>query len=274
MKKFLTWFDIRRKIKEKTRNGHSLPEGIVRINCYSDAIEIGIKEENKRDFAEQTLKEWFGDWYEVDKSVLKLDIGNSDLPVEINVEEPFYEQNERDFRPFWQEITYASNLSDDELEQIEEPLINLPEPYKNDQKIPQIISFYSFKGGVGRTLHLVAYVLALVEEANKINQPLKILVIDSDLEAPGITYWQRLEQNASISFLDFLEIYHYSPVSEDESLNFLAQEIQKNVKQEGSSKIYTLPVCLKDKGYKNGSKIGEFSGASQDKLKEHVAQYK
>ncbi|MEC4804873.1 MAG: ParA family protein [Jaaginema sp. PMC 1080.18] len=236
--KLLTWLDVRRHIRKQTSFGHTMPSGIIRIGCYSDALEVYISNQESEPTAENHIKQWFGSWYQEDAKVIKLDVGNADLPVEFLVEE-FSNETSNCVKPFWAEIAYADENDN------ESPLLKLPKPYsKND---PQLVAFYSFKGGVGRTLHLVTHVLALIEKAKESNKSINILVIDADLEAPGITYWQRLENNrATISFLDFLEVYNSASVNIEESLAFLAKETKKSLQQEGKSKIYTIPACLED----------------------------
>ncbi|MDF5716257.1 MAG: ParA family protein [Rhizonema sp. NSF051] len=73
------------------------------------------------------------------------------------------------------------------------------------------------------------------------------MLIDADLEAPGLTYWERLEsQNPAVSFIDFLEVYHYSPLLIDKSLELFAKEIKKSPKYDGKSTYYFLPACLEE----------------------------
>jgi hypothetical protein len=56
---------------------------------------------------------------------------------------------------------------------------------KNQNQAGQIVAFYSFKGGVGRTMALanLAFLTAL--------NGLRVLVMDWDLEAPGLAYYFR-----------------------------------------------------------------------------------
>lgn len=49
-------------------------------------------------------------------------------------------------------------------------------------KSPPIVTFHSFKGGVGRTTLVAAYALLLASRA----RPLRVAVVDLDLEAPGL----------------------------------------------------------------------------------------
>jgi MinD-like ATPase involved in chromosome partitioning or flagellar assembly len=240
--KLFTWLDVRRVTSRYTNYGSKFPEGVVRIRCFSDALEIGLDNEQQSiENAQQALKEWFGDWYQEDQSLIQLDLGDATLPVELITGE---ENDTTDVyvRPFWEEIVYINSNS--ELEDASVKLIKLPEAY-NDK--PNLIAFYSFKGGVGRTLNLAAHLFALLDRAKELDKPINILVIDADLEAPGLTYWNRVEkQQPAVSFIDFLESYHYSPIDIEQTLSIFAKEIKKSPKQYGKSTVYFLPACIDD----------------------------
>ncbi|GDZ94416.1 hypothetical protein PA905_23710 [Planktothrix agardhii CCAP 1459/11A] len=239
--RLLTWFDVQRVIRRETSYGSQLPDGVVRINCFSDALEIGISNPECQPQINTILKEWFGDWYQEEQFIIQLDIGDSTLPVEFSVEDNFYQKNIV-VRPFWEEIAYLE--SDPEVIAERSKSVHLPEKYETP---PGLIAFYSFKGGVGRTLHLAAHLFALLEKAKEIDKAITILVIDADLEAPGLTYWNRAQkQQPTLSFIDFLESYHYSPIDREQTLSFLAKEIKKSSKSEGKSTVYFLPACLND----------------------------
>ena len=236
--KLLTWLDIRRTIRTKTNYGTNLPDGIVKIYCYSDALEIYFR---NRENAVIALKEWFKDWYQEDESVIQFDLGNATFPVEFISEEETY-ITDIDVRPFWEEIAYLE--SESETETASKKIVKLPEPYPEK---PNLIAFYSFKGGVGRTLNLSAHLFALLDRAKELNKSITVLVIDADLEAPGLTYWNAFEkQQPSVSFIDFLEVYHYSPIERKEALSLFAREVKKSAKHEGELTIYFLPACLND----------------------------
>lgn len=239
--RFLTWLDVRRLIRKKTAYGNRLPDCISGINCFSDALEILIVNLDDQKAAESLLEEWFSDWYQKERSVIQLDLGNAVLPVEFLVES----LNSRDpisVRPFWEEIAYIENISEEGTSSSRN--LHLPQPYSIS---PYLVAFYSFKGGVGRTIHLAAHLFALLERSKELEKPIKVLVIDADLEAPGLTYWDRVErQQPTVSFIDFLEAYHYSSLPTNQMLSLFAKEIEKSPKHEGRSTFYFLPACLND----------------------------
>lgn len=57
----------------------------------------------------------------------------------------------------------------------------IPEPSGDFENGVRVVAFHSFKGGVGRTLHAVALAEALSKRT-------RVLLVDGDLEAPGITW--------------------------------------------------------------------------------------
>ncbi|MER6840485.1 KGGVGR-motif variant AAA ATPase [Streptomyces platensis] len=57
----------------------------------------------------------------------------------------------------------------------------------------QLVAFHSFKGGVGRTVHAVAMADAVARRGGN------VLLVDADLEAPGIT-WMHSAQGGQLDF--------------------------------------------------------------------------
>lgn len=68
-----------------------------------------------------------------------------------------------------------------------------------------IFAFHSFKGGVGRTTAALAFALELTKQSAP--SPRRILLIDADMEAPGITFLleSRLP-SLPVSFADFIAL--------------------------------------------------------------------
>ncbi len=67
-------------------------------------------------------------------------------------------------------------------------------------RIPQTVSFYSFKGGVGRTTALthVAWILA--------NRGHKVVAVDLDLEAPGLSTAFKLQPQPKYGIVDYFTV--------------------------------------------------------------------
>ena len=251
--KILTWLDVKRLIQIKTQGGTHLPQGILAFDYFAHVLEVYTE---TPEVAKTVLKHWFKGWFDPTTDTIALDLGDHRLDVEYVEDPPL--KTTRAIRPFWSEAAYLADppLTDDfnndfNVENAEHgnsasASLQYPEQSFSDRGMPELIAFYSFKGGVGRTTHLAAYLFALLEQHRDKN--LKILVIDSDLEAPGLTYWYQSEQTPpTLSFLQCLEAFHYSPMSFDETVMQLAQEIQKTeTHYGGKSKFYFVPSFLNE----------------------------
>ncbi len=95
---------------------------------------------------------------------------------------------------------------------------------------------HSFKGGVGRTLHALALAKAIAEKKEK-----SVLLIDADLEAPGITWLLKNRMpNPDISFADAVTLLHGASDSEiqvENTLRLIADRVQHSC----LDNIYVLP---------------------------------
>lgn len=86
------------------------------------------------------------------------------------------------------------------------PSENIEPPAIMPLDFPPVVAFHSFKGGVGRTTHAIALAKALTAKKQK------VLLVDGDLEAPGISWlFERRLPNPPVSFADFLALVHGDP---------------------------------------------------------------
>jgi cellulose biosynthesis protein BcsQ len=98
-----------------------------------------------------------------------------------------------------------------------------PDPLPTD--LPPVVAFHSFKGGVGRTLHALALALSLIRRG----KDTKVLLVDGDLEAPGLTWlFQERFPQLPVSLLDLLALAHgdSDPKSED-SIALVASRVRE-----------------------------------------------
>jgi MinD-like ATPase involved in chromosome partitioning or flagellar assembly len=73
-----------------------------------------------------------------------------------------------------------------------------PEEFVYKNKKPAIVSFFSFKGGVGRTSSLVATALTLARSG------LQVAIVDLDLEAPGLASIFTSGDSSDSGVIDYL----------------------------------------------------------------------
>lgn len=68
---------------------------------------------------------------------------------------------------------------------------------KDKRKTP-VVTFYSYKGGMGRTTTMVAYAVSLAANA-KIEERKRVVIIDCDLEAPGYLNFFNLSKHNGLT---------------------------------------------------------------------------
>lgn len=108
---------------------------------------------------------------------------------------------------------------------------------ENVSKIPNripIITFYSYKGGVGRSTTLASYASHLAIKENK-----KVVILDCDFEAPGFTNFF-LEDPDNIYYKNGLvEFFMDSVEGQEESLSAYYWEASRKFSGQGS--VYVFP---------------------------------
>jgi len=223
----LTWLDVEREFKKATENFTSYPLGITQIRCFYDGVEI---ETTDQAYAENWVADVFGiNFYPQNKSIL-LAIGNSQYKVSFLTSTDATKKPTQ--YPLWRELAYVK--------------IGTEKRYpKSFTTNPKLVSFHSFKGGVGRTTALMTYVSAVLDA--RTSDPTKILLVDADLEAPGISLWLDPTNMPSVSFVKFLEAMHYPPESTSQALEYFASELRKtSINIDGSRKeLFILPSANK-----------------------------
>ena len=102
---------------------------------------------------------------------------------------------------------------------------DLPHPPPLAPELPPVVALHSFKGGVGRTLHALALAHALTRRGKET----RVLLVDADLEAPGLTWLlqERFPQPA-VSLVDLLALVHGDPdPSAQDSINLVADRVRE-----------------------------------------------
>ena len=106
-----------------------------------------------------------------------------------------------------------------------------------------VIAFHSYKGGVGRTLSLTALAKGI---AKRYGDQKKVLIIDSDLEAPGLTWMiNGSQENAAVSYLDVLSLMHFHDINAElaEKIAGLIRKSSLTIETEKlETEHYFLPV--------------------------------
>ncbi|QTX21555.1 KGGVGR-motif variant AAA ATPase [Comamonas aquatica] len=233
--RLLTWLDVERVLKQKTQLWSYLPEGVHSVDCYHDGMDIAYSGE------EAGVKDWlqtvFGKAFFHAPWQLHLRAGDGVYPIRLEQVEAAPRPHRLPLYPLWREVAYLDDAPDSTS-----AVFDLPHAFTDG---PRMVSFHSFKGGVGRTTALMTYVTARLHPADA-QGPVKVLVVDADLEAPGVTFWLDEKNRPQVSFVQFLEAMHYPPVSEEASLNFFAEQLKKtSLNVDGSQReLFVLPAAL------------------------------
>ena len=193
-----TWYDVELDLK---RNRELWPKSWNRVDVYNNEIVINVDAKNNTESEnESALKKIFANCYHDGYVQREFDKSRMDV---------IYEEGEEEDRmipvrtPLFRDI-YVRNENETKSAQ-------LPIP---------IIAFHSYKGGVGRTLSLIS----LAKEISGMYEDKKrLLIIDADVEAPGLTWMLDKEQeNAPISYLDLLSLMHFHDINDE-----LAENVAK-----------------------------------------------
>jgi len=248
--RLLTWLDVERLLKQRTALWSLLPQAIIGVDCFAGGMEVRHTKDSGKE-VDGWLTDVLGRAYLPDKSAIQLRIGQAIYPIE-HVQEPVSElPRQNQSYPLWRDVTYLPTAQDDagfaqpathgKLSSASASHHRVPLHFDGG---PDMVSFHSFKGGVGRTTALMTYVTACMRETNP--GPKKILVVDADLEAPGVSFWLDGSNRPTVSFVQLMEALHYPPADLNASLDYFADELRKTSLSLGGlqRELFVLPAAL------------------------------
>jgi MinD-like ATPase involved in chromosome partitioning or flagellar assembly len=193
-----SWLDVEQVLRDRQALAQ-WPAGLAGASAYHDGLFLRLSTSSARPRIEQELALWFGARYQQGQIFLEALPNQQRLfPVSFEVTGES-EPASPAFIPSFQRVT---SLSPSLPANIWPPPLPLG--------TPPLMAFYSFKGGVGRTTHL----MGLTRAASEKSKPIRLLLIDADLEAPGITSLLRAEKDFGLptfSLIDFLALAHTEP---------------------------------------------------------------
>jgi MinD-like ATPase involved in chromosome partitioning or flagellar assembly len=215
--KLFSWVDIRDVIATYFDQKENLDKlNFLNFRIYWDGLYIMHSKSISADAIEKMLEEIFSLRYEkLQNEYFIILEGSQKLPV--NIEEVGDEDIATvTFKPT---LHQPSFIGKKEIKSFES---------RNSFIKPIIYAFHSFKGGVGRTLHALAMSLNLSDKN-------KVLLIDADFEAPGISWLV----NAQVSFSDFLTLIHGNT-----DLSKTVDTVAENLKTESkeNNNLFILPA--------------------------------
>lgn len=187
---FFTWRDIEKVFEE---NRITWPSQWNNVRVYSDSVVVYHKQGEFTESEKVYLKELFKRNYNQQDNKILVDFTQVWLEVVCEADED--EKREKKYSPLFRDMYFSDTRQ----------ISQMPE-------LPgaRILAFHSYKGGVGRTLSLIS----LVRECTETYPDKKILIIDADVEAPGLT-WMAGEEYRRISYLDILSLMNFEKMTED-----------------------------------------------------------
>jgi cellulose biosynthesis protein BcsQ len=216
-RRLFTWLDVQSQF-QLARASQQWPKWLFSISAYPDGISVAAEKGISEDDVSDLLASWFGPRYQKDSGVILESLPDQfrSLKVEIDHVEGSFSASDYDIEPTFKRVSLIPAQSGQIL---------LPAPFPLGT--PPIVVFYSYKGGVGRTTHLLALLNFLS------GQGLKTLVVDADIEAPGITSLVNSDRTAlssPFSLVDLLALAHSdSSTNWETTLDLAAYEIGRNM---------------------------------------------
>ena len=206
MIRFFTWYDIETEFEDRRL---SWPESWSDVKVYSDCVVIRCGQSTQETEKNcQYLKEIFTKNYNIQQNKILIDFNQTYLDVFFEEAEEEVPQK-KEYAPLFKDIRFS-------IEKIK----------AGTEKFSgaRILAFHSYKGGVGRTLSLIS----LLRECTAKYPEKKILVIDGDLEAPGLTWMLEERGQSSISYIDILSVMNFDNDTED-MVKRLAEQIRTSM---------------------------------------------
>lgn len=130
---------------------------------------------------------------------------------------------------------------------------------------PKVVTFYSFKGGMGRTTAMAATALCLAKKGKN------VLMIDTDVEAPGLASLFVDENNVRCGVVDYLLEYNLNHESIDME-DYLIQITDPVLTSEIEGKMFLIPSGVIDSDYLQKLARIDFQDTVPGSLKNRICQ--
>lgn len=232
----LNWVDVARRLWKASHgtdaeNGLPYPpKGIVFTQTFWDRLLVGVAPDTESQDVWGWLSQLFGlrwvSYSDGGNAILLEAQGESlnRLPVEV-------EEVDADEVEDWRKVPFHPRFTPPRtacfLPHKPLPPADLPPDH------PPILAFHSFKGGVGRTLCALAATLAYTAHHRK------VLLVDADFEAPGISLLlEKRIPDPDFAMADLLTMIHAD--ADTEGGNALASA-KKGVAGQRLGDVYVLP---------------------------------
>ena len=224
-----TWLDVEEVLFRVQEQGENWPDWLVGARAYWDSLTLSIEPGRSED-----AMEWLRDLFDPrilepsDSLFCNLLIALESVEGKKRSLPVVLEETEDKFPP----PRVVPSFSRPGVLQPGSMAALAPPPLPPES--PQVFAFHSFKGGVGRTVHAVALAQAIAKKDRR------VLLVDGDLEAPGISWLLETRlPNPPVSFSDLLALAHGDATPDtQESIDLVSARL-RDVLLDG---IYVLPA--------------------------------
>ena len=225
----------------------------IRVNCSIDVYvltsNLPIASQYENDFYMElcSLSDEDGEFYNRHKDNLKITFNL--VNREDAADDPFYANmftNEKDVIDWGPRYRFDSLLKPKNTSSV-----------KGKSKAP-VVTFYSYKGGMGRTTTMIAYAISLAVNDNDIKKK-RVVIIDCDLEAPGyLNFFDLSEHNGLQSgkkngLVEFLSDAQLTSHPEDLDINDyiinVGDDNENNFAYNNLNNIWLIPAGNLNEGY-------------------------
>lgn len=225
----------------------------IRVNCSIDVYvltsNLPLASQYESDFYTElcSLTDEDGEFYNRHKDNLKITF--SLVNREEAEDDPYYANmfaNEKDVIDWGPRYRFDSLLKPRNKSSI-----------KGKSKAP-VVTFYSYKGGMGRTTTMVAYAMSLAVNDNNLEKK-RVVIIDCDLEAPGyLNFFDLSEHNGLQSgkkngLVEFLSDAQLTSHPEDLDISDyiinVGDDNKNNFAYNNLNNIWLIPAGNLNEGY-------------------------
>lgn len=225
----------------------------IRVNCSIDVYvltsNLPLASQYESDFYTElcSLTDEDGEFYNRHKDNLKITF--SLVNREEAEDDPYYANmfaNEKEVIDWGPRYRFDSLLKPRNKSSI-----------KGKSKAP-VVTFYSYKGGMGRTTTMVAYAMSLAVNDNNLEKK-RVVIIDCDLEAPGyLNFFDLSEHNGLQSgkkngLVEFLSDAQLTSHPEDLDINDyiinVGDDNKNNFAYNNLNNIWLIPAGNLNEGY-------------------------
>lgn len=246
--------DIANRLKNfLTQKGEDKFKIFIRVNCSIDVYvltsNLPLASQYESDFYTElcSLTDEDGEFYNRHKDNLKITF--SLVNREEAEDDPYYANmfaNEKEVIDWGPRYRFDSLLKPRNKSSI-----------KGKSKAP-VVTFYSYKGGMGRTTTMVAYAMSLAVNDNNLEKK-RVVIIDCDLEAPGyLNFFDLSEHNGLQSgkkngLVEFLSDAQLTSHPEDLDISDyiinVGDDNKNNFAYNNLNNIWLIPAGNLNEGY-------------------------